>query len=958
MIIPFIAAISVTDCGNGANASSDRYGLEINTTSDLDRNIISNGTCIIINASNVNFSCDGFSITYGNALETAGNQSFGILVLNATNVTISGCNNITDGNASSGRVDIAINISRANHTIILNSTLTSNATINSYGIYATDVYNLSIINTTIYAETGADVPISNGIATAIFIRGGSNITILGNTIKINASENGTAISLNSVNSSLIANNTANINLFTVGLGRGLQLLGTGSRYNVFENNTINLTAIGPRNYGIELSGSFNNVTRSVINATGTTENYGIYVYDVNNVNTFRDNIIRTNGTLGYGVYLNVSNFTIFDNTNFTDVAQWIYLNQSYSNNLTNATFNNSLNGTIKFTGTVSLSGFHVDVTKAKLNISTLAIAYVNTTNLSLFNSTARIQLIGIRFDDPSFIAPEPQISYVDTISPTFTECPTDICTFVSYVRNVFTFDVTQFSSHQAGAATVNRCQVVNRSASLNVSINGSMDTAPCIVLNNTNIDFNCNNFTITGSPANQTIGIMIGIRQQNVTIRNCNITNFTMAIYANNSMYGALIENNTLRNNTLAVHLLGTNYSNIRHNNFTNNTKALFLATSIYNNITNSSYGNNTNNTYVLHLLDALNNTFNQSQSIVTQNDVDLIAGRIIIEDSSRSKIDFNHSDITNITGIRNFFSQVTYPSTGEVRLANTENTTSLNRSARLIFFNAPNANIRPIVDYENDNSYTQCADCQVIGYATGGNYTYDVTHFTSYSYEGLPSGGGSTSGGGGGGGVSLSQTYKLTGSNATFSLKRDDKVTFTTDALYTLSVFDVLTNSVIIRIASPAHSTQSFTLRVNTPQLVDLNNDNVQDVRVTLTAITTRATLLIELLSKGCVESWACEAWGECAHGQKVRECADSNACGTTKLKPLAAQACEGPVVPAEPTTLPPVEAEPVVEAAPAVRELPAAGFWTITNTFYALAIASLIVLGAYWYFSRGKSR
>jgi len=92
-------------------------------------------------------------------------------------------------------------------------------------------------------------------------------------------------------------------------------------------------------------------------------------------------------------------------------------------------------------------------------------------------------------------------------------------------------------------------------------------TGDCIVINHNNVTFDCKGFTIDGDGVGNTEGIRI--EGDNVTIKNCNITDFKFGIDLNGN--GATITRNTLSSNQSGLDVSGDN-NKITLNSSTGNT--------------------------------------------------------------------------------------------------------------------------------------------------------------------------------------------------------------------------------------------------------------------------------------------------------------------------------------------------------------------------------------------------
>jgi parallel beta-helix repeat protein len=287
----------------------------VNTNLTLWNSIGSNGTCFIVNASNVIIDGAGFTIS-GNGTD------YGINITGFNNVTVknfAGINNFSYGIYA---------LNSVNSTILSNIIQTWAA--DGYGVFL-NADNMTNI-------TGNNITTNGSTAYAIFLQSSSNNNIIGGTANTSGT-NGYAVYLDSSsNNNLITAIT--INTFG-GWGYGFYLSGS-SKNNVISNSIANINgnnAIGFYLWSYSNNNSFTNITAN----TNGTNSYGLMI-DLSGNNSVTNSIANTNGSAAYGFYLedassnNVTNSTA--NTN--GINGWgFYLKSSSQNKLANSTANSN-----------------------------------------------------------------------------------------------------------------------------------------------------------------------------------------------------------------------------------------------------------------------------------------------------------------------------------------------------------------------------------------------------------------------------------------------------------------------------------------------------------------------------------------------------------------------------------------------------------------------------------------
>ncbi len=310
-------------------------GTIVTTSQTQTSNITSTGDCIQLNASNIVFDCNGFSII--------GNR-FGV-ALYATTV-----NNITIQNCR---------IEGFNYSIWVNKTSASNFTGNTLlggnaGFVGSNTSNNSIerntimVNTTSGGSTIAGIVISNDTSSnisrniinstlngssGISVSGGSLMEISYNTINVSVSpiSGYTAFTVSTYNDSrIIYNNisvikgyraswisassytniTNNIIFSNCVSCNGIEIGPTAVTYINFSNN--NITAFSAASRGVNLLTDADNITVSnnTINVSGSTANYGVITSAGSTENNITYNIINSSGQ---GIWISSQNNTIKGN---------------------------------------------------------------------------------------------------------------------------------------------------------------------------------------------------------------------------------------------------------------------------------------------------------------------------------------------------------------------------------------------------------------------------------------------------------------------------------------------------------------------------------------------------------------------------------------------------------------------------------------------------------------------
>jgi hypothetical protein len=612
----------------------------INVSTSLTQDITGDDTCIVINASNAVLDCGANEIRFN---ANGGNREFGISAQGVTNITVINCI-IRDINET-GTFGIGINVTLINASLFANNTIFTNGTTDAHGMdlginaFLNTVQNNTIrTNGTVSADglrlfTNAsnntvqnNTIIVNGTNASnnaiLLLADAHNNTVRGNTITTSGfnSNDGFELNIASVNTLydniisaigtgnnnrgfIIANRAAGNVIYrntVTTAGRsgnsGFEVRENASR-NIIENNTIIAQGMGANTNGLQLRLDAHNNTfrRNIITTRGNgTNSHGIQVQDTaTSDNLFEHNVIRTNETGAYAVNV-TSNRMHFAHNLFNDTVEWIQTANVLQVNFTNTTFEMP-DGSINILPLVQINGTQ-DVSKARLNVS-FNNSYLNTTNLTFFNTSAIITLRGITFSDP-----RPTVDFED--DGTFANCAASQCQEVSFANNVYAYNVTSFTSYSSGenASPVNNsCPgdiYVNTTLTSNVSSNGT-----CVTFNASNIFLDCANFTITygiNGSLNDTMGVNIS-NMPGAVVRNCVIVrgndsgarNYGIGIF---NTHNVTIANNTITTNGTSeadgIHVTGEAASVVQTQEDPPRTLRLIdsrlLADTVFGNLTDS----------------------------------------------------------------------------------------------------------------------------------------------------------------------------------------------------------------------------------------------------------------------------------------------------------------------------------------------------------------------------------
>jgi parallel beta-helix repeat protein len=430
----------------------------------------------------------------------------------------------------------------------------------------------------VYNFQRSNVTVKNCVITdfsrGIFFYSSSNSNIINNTANSNAEVGIYHYSSSpSISNSNIINNTANSN------SQGIYLVYSGS------NNIINNTA-NSNSQGIRLDASLNNIITNN-NATGNTQwDFSSQEGSLNNIVTnlttqqnllsFTSKDIALKGlTTGPADPTGYKNISKYISATGNSADSWLYLNFSYTDSEISAT----------------------GINESSLRIWKNNGTWTNETFYTLNNVDVDKNIVYANI-----------INFGSIFAPLGKEIPPNVITSCPYTIN------------SPGTYELNQ----------NISSTGT-----CITINTDNVELDCKGYTIDGTDALYSYGV-IDNGFDNITIKNCIITNFYWGIFFfNGANFGTLTNNTIISNIDNGIYLENSVYNILTNNTISSNSGwgGIRIWSGSNNNIlTNNTIKNNTDGIILV----------SNSNNILTSNIVYFNNIGFNFLDSSNNKLNSN----------------------------------------------------------------------------------------------------------------------------------------------------------------------------------------------------------------------------------------------------------------------------------------------------------------------------
>ncbi|MFH1917685.1 MAG: right-handed parallel beta-helix repeat-containing protein, partial [Nanoarchaeota archaeon] len=518
----------------------------ITSSTTLNQDVSSAGTCFTIGANNVVLDCAGYSVTYktGGEIDKRGVDN----TAGYDNVTVKNCN-IVAGNSSSN-TGVGIYYLGAINGLIENNTISTNGAQANHGIWLRFSSNKNVAeNNTIYVS-------------------GTSSSNYGISIDQDCSNN------NLTNNVIYTFGTASNYGITISTNSNNNLISSTS---IFTNGTIN------QNRGVYIvGGSSNKIINSTIFTNGTSNDDGVFIQGDSDFNTIVNTSISTKGTDSHAFYFEASGSNFPENNNLTNniLTNIAGLDLNFATASINGTYlidqpirnysftgaggiiyvKDSDYGEIRFLEAVNGTGTNLS-DDIKINSNSI---FVNTSRSSGLNRSANISLYGT--PGSSFVNDIILRDGVECNSGTEPSCSA----LTSLDAATVIFNVSSFTNYSIGGDVAVDCGTITSSTTMNQDVSSS---GTCFTIGADDVVLDCAGYMINYSQSETGYGVSDAGGWDNVTVKNCVIVQGGSATASNYGIYFSGVVNSTIDNNNITT-LGGSSYA------------IYILANSDYNNIT------------------------------------------------------------------------------------------------------------------------------------------------------------------------------------------------------------------------------------------------------------------------------------------------------------------------------------------------------------------------------------
>jgi parallel beta-helix repeat protein len=567
--------ITEANIGGGGPGTSDRIeNNRVTGNSQNGINVFQSSQITIINntATSNNHGIHVYNSGSDIVIYNTANQNTlnGILINNSDDVKVQ--NNTADGNTQDGVGTYGVD----NNTIEFNLAQNSGRG----GVIIEYTTNSFVFNNTAISNLN-----NNGME---LFR--TNYTVMsGNTANTNGKD---GIQLDEANNNNITFNTANSNLGSWAgpppAGSGI-LLDDQSYYNLIHNNTLIANAAG----GITIQASNNNtVTNNTlssnnigVNLTGTSTGNVFYFnnFTSNKVvlahaDTAGNSFNRTNGAKAAG-------FTAEGNE-WNDIQQWkIYDSNAdgfadtgteypYGLQADGLTIYGNVTGQVTDWGPMNANASPIPANTTQVILNSTFLTNFTEENLTCYANitddlSASITAYYRWYNNTVLV---PGLSGSTVISNSTLSLVSNIAPTATHIGEIWTCEVfgddgtsNETTPLNSTNLTVIGCGNLGRSLTL---IEDRHEANTCLNLTNDNIFLDCANNLLDGFNTTGTAGVTAIIRN-NVTVRNCEIMNYSYGIQLNYTNNSFVFNNDVLNNSEDQIFLYQSKFNDVYNNNAT-----------------------------------------------------------------------------------------------------------------------------------------------------------------------------------------------------------------------------------------------------------------------------------------------------------------------------------------------------------------------------------------------------
>lgn len=532
---------AITSC-RSINSSGYYY-----MTNNINGNI-TGGNCLTINGTNIILDCAGYNMI--GTLPRSPPYTIGIMGYNTTNVTIKNC--FISNYHQAIRFESSPNFHR--NTTFYNNTF-YNSTI-GLGIYTANYTNITN-NTFINISQTA---IGSG-TTAYFytieqneiygLAGGMQLdytydSLITRNHEYNYSAGGAIVlagARNNITYNIIHDHTDSNTM--------IYLQQTTSVDNIVAHNTLYNSPY----YGIRVESGLRN---TIYNNTVTNTSRGIILGSGGYTNVIENNIINCSQ---YGIYINTGSNNTLSNNNVSGSTLW----DVYVDGATNNTFINTTIGKDDYKVLASFDGAGYNlksILPASLPSAPSGSQYLDSyLNISNNSATGWIN-ITMPYNETKTVSENSVYLYKYNTSWYKLPSTRDVTT------NTVNYNITSFSIFAPlESPAITNCQNITTSGTHLVSnnINGYLSSNNCLDIQTDNVLLDCQNYNLTGNTSVLSSGIYV-FNHTNVTVRNCNVMNYSYGIYSGSSNLSLFTGNSLFNNDYYGLYTSGGYNNNITSN--------------------------------------------------------------------------------------------------------------------------------------------------------------------------------------------------------------------------------------------------------------------------------------------------------------------------------------------------------------------------------------------------------